>query len=88
VANTKSAEKRIRTSLKAHERNKAVKSQVRTLMKNVEKAVGKSSEDLQKLLNAAISFIDKAVSYGILHKNNAARRKSRLMAKVRKAAKK
>jgi len=72
LANTKSAEKRIRTSLKRNLRNRVVKSNVRT-------SIRKFVEDKSAAtLRAAISTLDKAVSKGVLHRNTASRKKSRL----------
>ena len=79
MANIKSAKKRILVAKARNERNKAVKSAVKTAMKKVEAAVAsndKAAADAA-LLNA-ISIIDKAAKKGIYHKNNAARKVSRL----------
>lgn len=80
MANIKSQKKRIRTNAKAAERNKAVKSEIKTRLKNARATVGSDSngEDVR----LAVKRIDMAAAKGIIHKNTAARRKSRLMKKV------
>ncbi len=81
MANIKSQKKRIITNAKRAERNKAVKSELRTRVKN---AVETGSDDDLRL---AVKRIDKAATKGIIHPNTAARRKSRLMKKLNAAAK-
>lgn len=83
VANIKSQKKRNRTNAKAAERNKAVKSELKTRVKNARASVGtpENAEDVR----LAVKRIDMAASKGILHKNTAARRKSRLMKKINAA---
>jgi len=81
VANIKSQKKRIITNAKRAERNKAIKSELRTRVKNAS-ATG-SDEDLR----LAVKRIDKAATKGVIHPNTAARRKSRLMKKINAAAK-
>jgi small subunit ribosomal protein S20 len=80
VANIKSQKKRILTNAKAAERNKAVKSELRTRVKNARSSVGtpENAEDVR----LAVKRIDMAAAKGIIHPNTAARRKSRLMKKV------
>jgi small subunit ribosomal protein S20 len=86
VANTKSAIKRIQIAERNRLRNKAYKSAVRTLMKKYFKAVesyaanpSPETESLvQEAMSAAYSKIDKAVKRRVLHRNNGARKKSRL----------
>ena len=81
MANTKSAEKRIRSNERKRQRNQMYRSRVKTMIRKAEQLIfsGQSSEEAVK---AAISTLDKAAVKGILHKNNAARRKSRLMKKL------
>jgi small subunit ribosomal protein S20 len=81
VANIKSQKKRIITNAKRAERNKAVRSELRTRVKN---AVDTGSEEDLRL---AVKRIDKAATKGVIHPNTAARRKSRLMKKINAAAK-
>lgn len=72
MANTKSAEKRARTSLKRNLRNRMVKSRVRTFIRSF------TQEQTVETLRAAISEIDRAVVKGVMHRNTASRKKSRL----------
>jgi small subunit ribosomal protein S20 len=84
VANIKSQKKRILTNAKAAERNKAVKSELKTRSKTAVRTAG--TEDGDEALRIAQKRIDKAVSKGVIHKNQAARRKSRLMRKASAAS--
>ena len=79
MANIKSAKKRVLTSRVRQERNKAIKSSVKTAIKKVEAAVREADKDAaaKELLNAT-SIIDKAAKKGVLHKNNASRKVARL----------
>ena len=85
MANIKSAKKRILTSNKAAEANKAVRSSVKTAMKKVHAAVdaGDKAAAQTALINAT-SVIDKAKSKGIYKKNNASRKVSKLALAVAK----
>ena len=79
MANIKSAKKRILVNKTKYERNKAVKSEVKTAIKRVEDAVAKKNADDAKVaLTEATKLIDSACSKGVYHKNNAARKVSRL----------
>jgi small subunit ribosomal protein S20 len=83
VANIKSQKKRILTSEKARQRNNAVKSELKTAIRAVNTAV--ESADKEAATTALVSAgrkLDKAVSKGVLHKNNAANRKSAISKKV------
>ena len=82
MANIKSQIKRNRQNEKRRLRNRAVRSEVRTLQRGAEEAAGTDGE--AEALRQAIKRIDKAAAKGVLHKNTAARRKSRLVARVRK----
>ncbi len=84
MANIKSQKKRILTNAKAAERNKAVRSELKTRVKRAEATIG--SDDNTEALRLAIKRIDKAAAKGIIHKNAAARKKSRLLRKVRAAS--
>lgn len=90
MANTKSAEKRARQNEKRRLRNMAIKSAMRTAIKKFRKAVEENrTAELENLLRAAQSRVDKAVSAGVIHKNTGARYKSRLyalLARVQSAA--
>lgn len=74
----KSAIKRVRQSSKRRQRNNALKQAVRLDSKAVLLALGNDTETVATALRAAASQIDRAVKKGALHKNTAARRKSRL----------
>ena len=80
MANIKSAKKRIKITAKKTLRNRMIKSRTNTEMKKVIVAVKNNSKDeAQFALKNALKFIDKATSKGVYHKNNAARKKSRLV---------
>jgi small subunit ribosomal protein S20 len=79
MANIKSQIKRIKQNEVRRERNKAVRSELRTRTKSALAAVTASSDDAQDKVVAAIRRIDKAAAKGVIHPNQAARRKSRLM---------
>ena len=72
----KSAKKHQITSAKAYVRNRAIRSRMRTALKKVRQAPDKASAEIA--LQAAISIIDRTTNKGIIHKNAAARYKSRL----------
>lgn len=77
MANIKSQKKRILTAEKARQRNKAVRSELKTAIKAVRTAVDAGQlEDAQVAANKASRLLDKAASKGIVHKNQAAQRKS------------
>lgn len=83
MATHKSAEKRARQNEKRRQRNAAVKSGVKTRVKSVLGAVeDKKQDDARKSLAEAIVVIDKAAAKGVLHKNTASRKISRLTRKV------
>ena len=84
MANSAQARKRARQAIKRKERNTSQRSTVRTYIKKVIAAVSSNdSEAAKSALVQAIPVIDKMVSKGILHKNQAARYKSRLSGKVK-----
>ena len=80
MANIKSQKKRILTNAKAAEHNRAVRSELKTRVKKAEATVGTDENDAA--LRAAVKRLDSAASKGVIHKNTAARRKSRLMKRV------
>ena len=80
MANIKSQIKRNKQNVVARERNKAVKSEVRTRTKNAVAAVGAENEE--EALRAAIKRIDKAAAKVVIHKNQAANKKSGLMQRI------
>ena len=80
MANIKSQIKRNRQNEKRRVRNKGVRSELRTRTKTAVEAAG--TEDQDEALRLALKRIDKAASHGVIHKNQAANRKSRLMRRV------
>ncbi|HEU5012352.1 MAG TPA: 30S ribosomal protein S20 [Roseiflexaceae bacterium] len=84
MANTKSAEKRIRTNERKRVRNQAYRSRAKTAVRKAEQTIF-AGEPSQEAVLEAIRTLDKAAGKGIIHKNNAARRKSRLMKKFNTA---
>ena len=87
MPNIKSAKKRIRVIETKTMRNKMIKSKVKTMIKKVEAAIAEGNKEAaQNNLKVAISEIDKAATKGVYHKNNAARKVSRLTLAVNKMA--
>lgn len=83
MAHTISALKQYRQSEVRRERNHAVKSALRTQMKKVLSAVDKKdASQSREQLKSAYKLLDRAVAKGVIHRNNADRRKSRLAARV------
>ncbi len=79
MANIKSAKKRILVSQKRAEKNKSVRSKVRTAIKKVDAAIAAGDKAAaETALKAAVSEMDKATKKGIYHKNTTARKVSRL----------
>lgn len=88
MANIKSQKKRILTNEKRRQRNQAVKSELKTYVRKTREAAAAGDEELaQANLRAAARKLDKAVSKGVIHKNQAAQRKSKLAALVNKMGK-
>ncbi|MGQ0541146.1 MAG: 30S ribosomal protein S20 [Blastocatellia bacterium] len=87
MANHKSAEKRVRQNAKRNEINRSNRSKLRTQIKKLRTAVAHSEKkESTELLNPTISLIDKAVNKGLIHRNTAARHKSRLTKHVAEIA--
>ena len=83
MANHKSAIKKTRQDEVRRMRNKAYKTRVKNIVKTVEDAIAEKNKDAAaKALYEATSVIDRIASKGVIHKNNAARKKSRLAKKV------
>ena len=83
MPNIKSAKKRVLTSKKKCEQNVLVDSRMKNSIKKLEKIVKDGNkEESVKVLNTTLKNIDKAQSAGLVHKNNAARKKSRLVKMV------
>ncbi|HLY30817.1 MAG TPA: 30S ribosomal protein S20 [Ktedonobacterales bacterium] len=87
MPNIKSAKKRMRIEKKRYARNHSVKMTVRTFVTKARNAIAQDSEatETEEAIREAISNLDRAVAKGVLHRNNAARRKSRLMARLNTA---
>lgn len=83
----KSAKKRVRQSERRRVVNRSNRARLRTSMKELRGALGQGSKEAAVLLPKTISEIDKAVRKGVLHRNAAARHKSRLTARVNQAGK-
>ena len=86
MAVTKSAQKQVRVSERRRLRNKSVSSQVKTSITKAERLIFSGElEAAREAVVVAISSLDKAAEKGVIHPNNAARRKSRLMKKLNEA---
>ena len=85
MANSKSAEKRARQNKSRYELKHAQRSVVRTAMKNVNKAVETKDAKIGDIFKSAQSVVDNMANKGVIHKNKAARIKSRLNKKVKSA---
>jgi len=87
MPNIKSVIKDVSRSRQRHARNIAAKSQIKTLVKKAKTAIDakQSAETVEPLIRTAASMVDRAVKRGIIHKNQAARRKSRLQKRANAA---
>jgi small subunit ribosomal protein S20 len=85
VANIKSQIKRNKQNEKRHARNKAVRAEIKTRTKAVTAAADAGADNVDELARAAVKRLDSAASKGVIHKNAAARRKSRLMKRISRA---
>ncbi len=81
MPNTKSAIKMVRVAERRRLRNRAVRSSVRTYVRKAERAIVTVADDTLEAVKTAIRALDKAATKGVIHRNNASRRKSRLMKK-------
>ena len=87
MANTAQARKRARQSIKQNMHNASLRSELRTAIKKVQKAVGAGDKAAaQKIFQESVSVIDRIADKKIIHKNKAARHKSRLSAQVKALA--
>ena len=86
MPNHKSAEKRVRQNERRRIVNRSNRSRLRTAVKELRSALEKGGKNATELLPKTVSEIDKAVQKGVLHRNAAARHKSRLTARVNQAA--
>jgi small subunit ribosomal protein S20 len=82
VANIKSQIKRNRQNERRRVRNKAVRSELRTRTKKANAAIDEGATDVEATVQSAVQRIDAAAAKGVIHKNQAARRKSRLMKRL------
>jgi small subunit ribosomal protein S20 len=85
MANIKSQKKRNLQNARRHERNKAVRSELKTRIKGADRAALEGSGDTDASVRQAVKALDMAAAKGIIHKNQAANRKSKLMKRVAKA---
>ena len=85
MANIKSQIKRNRQNEKRAARNKAVRSELKTRTKAALAAAAAGADDAEALTRMAVKRIDMAAAKGVIHKNAAARRKSRLMKRIASA---
>ena len=84
MPNIKSAKKRVLVSKANYEKNKAYRSALRTAIKKANGAIEAKSDDMAVAVNEAVKKIDQAADKGIIHKNNAARKKSALVTRFNK----
>ncbi len=88
MPNNSAAEKRMRQEVKRRAHNRSVKSEVKTEITKARQAIATpsvSAESTVEAVRAAVSELDRAAKKGVIHKNNAARRKSRLMKQLNAA---
>ena len=85
MPNIKSAKKRVLVNKTKAARNKSANSALKTAIKKANAAIEANSADKDVLVKAALKKIDQATAKGIIHKNNAARKKSALTVKANKA---
>ena len=84
---SKSAQKQVRVSSRRQMRNKSARSSLKTSITKAEKLLFTGETDeAKKVVEEAITLLDKAANKGIIHSNNAARRKTRLMKKLNQAS--
>lgn len=89
MATTASAKKRLRSSARRRERNRVFRSRARTFVKKTDRLIAEGKlEEAAQAVRQATSALDKAALKGIIHKNNAARRKARLMRRLNLALRK
>lgn len=86
MANTSSAKKAVRTIARRTEENKSIRSGIKTIIKKAHEAI-KAGKGQNEAVRIAETSIDKACAKDVVHKNKAARQKSRLMKRLNKAAK-
>jgi len=79
MPNNASAKKRMRQEQKRRLHNRSIKSLVKTQVTKARQAISAEEADAEAVVRAAVSELDRAAKKGVIHRNNAARRKSRLM---------
>lgn len=84
MPNIKSAKKRVLISKANYEKNKSYRSALKTAVKKADAAIAAKSDDMSTAVNDAVKLIDQAANKGIIHKNNAARKKSALVTRYNK----
>lgn len=82
MANTRSAVKRMKQGEKRRQRNRAVRSKVRSAVKTARTAISGGASDSRAVVLDAIRTLDKAATQGVIHRNTAARKKSALAKKL------
>jgi small subunit ribosomal protein S20 len=85
MANIKSQIKRNKQNEKRRQRNLAVRSELKTRVKRATTAAEQGADDATELTQSAVKKLDKAASKGVIHKNQASRRKSRMMKRINAA---
>lgn len=86
MPNIKSVLKDVHKSRERHIRNKSAKAAIKTAVKKTTKAIAGGDAQVATLVSSTVSLIDRTATKGIIHKNAAARRKSRLMKRLTKTA--
>lgn len=86
MPNIKSQKDRVIQAKKEALHNKAIKSNLKTVVKKADAAIASNAADKDAMVKAAVSAIDKAQSKGVLHKNTASRKVSRMARRANKAA--
>ena len=84
MANIKSQKKRNLQNARRHERNKSVRSELKTRIKRADRAAVEGADDTAAQVQRAVKALDMAAAKGVIHKNQAANRKSKLMRRVAK----
>ena len=85
MPNIKSAKKRVLVNKTKAQRNKSANSALKTAIKKANAAIGAHAADKEELVKLAVKKIDQAAAKNLIHKNNAARKKSALVTKLNKA---
>ncbi|HEY6539533.1 MAG TPA: 30S ribosomal protein S20 [Ktedonobacteraceae bacterium] len=85
MPNNAAAEKRMRQEQKRRLHNRSIKSLVRTQITKARTAIAAGDDNSEEAVRQAVSELDRAAKKGVIHRNNAARRKSRLMKRLNAA---